>query len=301
MAIPKYDQLLLPLLQFVQDGEEHALKDAVQSIENQFNLTDEERSQLLPSGHQRTIVNRAGWARTHLMKAEMIEYPRRGFMQLTKRGKEVLLKNPTTLTTEDLGKFPEYEINWHPNDSDSTLPSQSLAQELTPEERIDEAFGELKSDLISNLLEQISSLSPAFFERLVVDVLLNMGYGSSHADAGKAIGKSGDGGIDGIINEDKLGLDVIYIQAKRWEGVVGRPEIQKFMGALAGNRARKGVFITTSSFTKEAHEYSKSLDAKIVLVDGKQLAKLMIDYNVGVSKQEEYVIKKIDADYFTEE
>ncbi len=166
---------------------------------------------------------------------------------------------------------------------------------------MDEAFGELRNDLISNLLVQIGSMSPAFFERLVVDVLLKMGYGSSLKDAGKAIGKSGDGGIDGIINEDKLGLDVIYIQAKRWEGVVGRPEIQKFMGALAGNRARKGVFITTSSFTADARAYANSIDAKIVLVDGKYLARLMIEHDVGVAQQEAYIVKKIDADYFIEE
>ncbi len=300
MSVPKFDQLLLPLLQFARDGQEHALKDAIQYIENHFKLTDAEKSQLLPSGHQRTIVNRAGWARTHLMKAGMIEYPRRGCLRITPRGSEYLSKNPTALTVDDLAQYPDYEANWHPSDSGIQKDSKE-SQELTPEERIEGAFDELKGDLISNLLDQISKVSPAFFERLVVDVLLAMGYGGSLKDAGKAIGKSGDGGIDGTINEDKLGLDVIYIQAKRWEATVGRPEIQKFMGALAGKRAKKGVFITTSSYSNDARTYADSIDAKIVLVDGKQLAELMIEHGVGVSQQDAYIVKKIDADYFTEE
>ncbi|TSC57760.1 MAG: restriction endonuclease [Candidatus Peregrinibacteria bacterium Greene0416_19] len=230
----------------------------------------------------------------------MIEYPRRGCLRITPRGSEVLAKNPTVLTTEDLAKFPEYEANWHPHDND-TYASPSPAPEETPEERIEEAFAELKNALVSNLLDQISKMSSAFFERLVVDVLLAMGYGGSLKDAGKAIGRSGDGGIDGTINEDKLGLDVIYIQAKRWEATVGRPEIQKCMGALAGKRAKKGVFITTSNYSNDACTYADSIDAKIVLVDGKQLAELMIEHGVGVSQQDAYIVKKIDADYFTEE
>lgn len=305
MPVPRFDQLLLPLLQFVKDGQEHALKDAVQYLESHFKLTDPEKAQLLPSGHQRTIVNRAGWARTHLMKAELIEYPRRGHLRITPRGSEFLSKKPATLTVEDLAQYPEYEANWHPSDTgtaqDTKISPSPSQQEFTPEERIDEAFGELKGDLISNLLDQISKVSPAFFERLVVDVLLAMGYGGSLKGAGKAIGKSGDGGIDGTINEDKLGLDVIYIQAKRWEGTVGRPEIQKFMGALAMHHAKKGVFITTSTFSNEARNSPNSIDAKIVLVDGKQLAELMIEHDVGVSRQDAYIVKKIDADYFSEE
>ena len=301
MAIPKFDQLLLPLLQFVKDGQEHSLQDASENIENQFHLTDEEKEQMLPSGHQRTIVNRAGWARTHLLKTEMIEYPRRGYLRIAPRGLEYLSKNPTSLTVHDLRSYPEYESNWHPNGAGNAPKEVKELQELTPEERIDDAFEELRGDLISNLLDQIGKVSPAFFEILVVNVLLAMGYGGSLKNAGKAIGKSGDGGIDGIINEDKLGLDVIYIQAKRWEGTVGRPEIQKFMGALAGNRAKKGVFITTSSFTNEARSYANSIDAKIVLIDGRQLSELMIEHDVGVSRQDSYVIKKLDVDYFNEE
>jgi restriction system protein len=302
MPVPKFDQLLFPLLQFLNDGKEHALKEAIRAIEEELKLTEEEKAQMLPSGAQRTIVNRTGWARTFLKKAEFIESPRRGFMKITARGKEYLAKNPSTLTVDDLRQYPEYEENWHTDDNEaSPTPSPSPPPELTPEERMDAAFSELRNDLAGNLLEQIAGLSPAFFERLVVDVLLKMGYGSSLKEAGKAIGRSGDGGIDGIINEDKLGLDVIYIQAKRWEGIVGRPEIQKFMGALAGNRARKGVFITTSSFTKDARDYVNSIDVKIVLVDGNQLAKLMIEHDVGVAQQEAYIVKKIDADYFTEE
>lgn len=292
---------MLPILSFIQDGKEHSLKDAVEHVADVFKLSEAERNQLLPSGYQRVIVNRTGWARTFLKKAEFLHYPRRAFMQITKRGEEFLAGKPKSLAVADLKRYPEFEENWHPASESQHESVTEATHDLTPEEQIENAFGEIEKDLAKSLLEQTGNLSPAFFERLVVDVLLKMGYGGSLKDAGKAIGKSGDGGIDGIIKEDKLGLDTIYIQAKRWEGTVGRPEIQKFMGALAGNRAKKGVFITTSSFSPDARTYANSIETKIVLIDGKQLAELMIEHDVGVSSQAAYTIKKIDADYFSEE
>lgn len=300
MPLPKFDGLLLPILSFIRDGQEHSLKETVEHVADVFKLSETERNQLLPSGYQRVIVNRTSWARTFLKKAEFLHYSRRGFMQISKRGEEYLAGNPQTLTVADLRRYPEFKENWNTATEVQQEQTPETSHDLTPEEQIENAFGEIEKDLAKNLLEQISNLSPGFFERLVVDVLIKMGYGGSLKDAGRAIGKSGDGGIDGIIKEDKLGLDTIYIQAKCWEGTVGRPEIQKFMGALAGNRAKKGVFITTSSFSSDAVTYAASIDTKIVLIDGKQLAELMIEHDVGVSLQATYTVKRLDADYFSE-
>jgi len=306
MAIPKYDDLFLPFLQFLGDGKEHPIKEVIEHLCTRFKLTDEERSRLLPSGKQLVVNNRVGWARTFLKKAAMLEYVRRGVTQITPRGTEFLSTNPTSLRVKDFKKYSDYDAAWatggrSKSNGESGDDEDKDTETLTPEERIDEAYDELTKALSASILEQVSQMSPAFFERLVVDLLLKMGYGGTLRDAGKAIGKSGDGGIDGIIKEDKLGLDVIYIQAKRWQNTVSRPEIQKFMGALAGNRAKKGVFITTSDFTGEAQAYADGIDVKIVLIDGDQLASLMIEHNVGVTPQTSYVLKRLDADYFTEE
>jgi len=300
MPIPQYHQLFLPFLQFLGDGKEHPIKEVFAHLCDKFKLTEEERNKLLPSGKQLVIGNRVGWARTFLKKAGLLTYVRRGVTQITPRGSELLSTKPSSLSVKDLEKYPDYWDNWKSGEKDKDGKPGS-DETFTPEERIDEAFDELTKALASSLLEQISQMSPAFFERLVVELLLKMGYGGSLRDAGQAIGKSGDGGIDGIIKEDKLGLDVIYIQAKRWQGTVSRPEIQKFMGALAGNRAKKGVFITTSDFTSEARTYANGVDVKIVLMDGKQLAALMIEHDVGVTQQTTYTLKRLDADYFTEE
>lgn len=302
MSIPKYDDLFLPFLQFLKDGKEHPIKEVFEHLCNQFQLTDEERNRLLPSGKQLVVSNRVGWARTFLKKAGMLSYVRRGVTQITPRGRDFLSTSPASLAIKDFKKYPDYDANWATGGkSEETEVSDDEQQTLTPEERIDEAYAGLTKALATAILDQIAQMSPAFFERLVVDLLLRMGYGGSLKDAGQAIGKSGDGGIDGIIKEDKLGLDAIYIQAKRWQGTVGRPEIQKFMGALAGNRAKKGVFITTSGFTSESRAYVDGIDAKIVLMDGEQLAALMIEHNVGVTPQTTYVLKRLDVDYFAEE
>jgi len=303
MTIPDFQAIMLPLLQYASDGKEHSLRDAITFLADVFNLTDEEKKGLLPSGQQTVFDNRVGWARTHLKKAVLLEYPKRGFFQITDRGKDLLIQNPTKINIKFLNQFPEHiEFLNSKKDNDKSEPEIIEISETTPQESIEFGYQKIRKELELDLLNRVKSCSPDFFERLVVDLLVKMGYGGSRRDAGRAIGKSGDGGIDGIIKEDKLGLDIVYIQAKRWDDtVVGRPEIQKFVGALHGQRARKGVFITTSRFSQEAREYVSIIDSKIVLIDGQELAQLMIDNHVGVSTVSIYEIKKIDSDYFTDE
>jgi restriction system protein len=303
MAIPDYQTVMLPLLRFLKDGKEHNIGEVVDSLTDDFNLSTEERQQLLGSGQQTVIRNRAGWARTYLKKAGLIASTRRGFFRITERGHSVLASKVERVDVKYLEQFPEFvafrELR-HEQANEPLVPA-TTSIDATPEEELDAAYGRLRLDLESELLDQVKSASPSFFERLVVEVLVRMGYGGTLRDAGQAVGKSGDGGIDGIIKEDRLGLDVIYIQAKRWDSTVGRPEIQKFAGALQGHRARKGVFITTSSFSADALEFTSRIDSKIVLIDGAALVKHMIDHDVGVSVSRSYAVKKIDSDYFSEE
>lgn len=303
MAIPDYQTVMLPLLRFLGDEKEHSIGEVVDSLAETFNLSAEERQQLLGSGQQTVIRNRAGWARTYLKKAGLIASTRRGFFRITERGQKVLASRPERIDVKYLEKFPEFvafrELRHERADDPAVTVNSS--SDATPEEALDSAYQRLRLDLEAELLEQVKAASPSFFERLVVELLVRMGYGGTLRDAGQAVGKSGDGGIDGIIKEDRLGLDLIYIQAKRWDGTVGRPEIQKFAGALQGHRARKGVFITTSSFSADALEFTSRIESKIVLIDGAALAKYMIDHNVGVSISRSYEVKKIDSDYFSEE
>jgi len=305
MSIPDFQSIMLPLMQLASDGKEHSFRDSVEYLAKFFNLSDDDRKELLPSGQQPTFDNRVGWTKTHLMKAGLLESPRRAIFQITLRGKEVLSKNLSEINSKFLKQFPEYIKFAGANTSveTSSLPSQdNLTEQITPEEALASVYQKLKLSLAQDLLMLVKDCTPDFFERLVVKLLVKMGYGGSIQDAGKAIGKSGDEGIDGIIKEDRLGLDAIYIQAKKWEGTVGRPEIQKFVGALAGQGAKKGVFITTSSFSREAQEYAKNMkDTKIVLLDGEQLTQFMIDYNLGVSIISLYEVKKIDSDFFIDE
>jgi restriction system protein len=303
MAIPDFQSLMLPLLDAVKDGKEHQSRNLVESLAATYQLTQSERAQLLPSGKSPTFDNRVGWAKTYLKKAGLVEQPKRSFISITERGSEVLAKNPAIINMKYLEQFPEY-ISFKDNEQEkqSTKPEVNLdLYEDTPEELLEKSHLKLVNSLAGELLENIKACSPSFFERLVVELLLAMGYGGTRADAGRAIGQSGDGGIDGIIDEDRLGLDSIYIQAKRWDSVVGRPEIQKFVGALQGQRAHKGVFITTSDFTKEAQEYVKNITNKVVLINGFTLARFMIENNVGVSIAATYQVKKIDSDYFVDE
>jgi restriction system protein len=308
--IPDYQTLMLPLLKLISDGQIHTTQDAVNQLSKEFKLTDDELDEWLPSKKQKTFHNRVHWAKAHLKMSGAIENVSKGNFKITDNGKFVLEQKPQVINVKYLMTlFPDYQEKISgfrykkKDDRVSAIFEDGKEEELkeTPEELIESGYQKIRKSLESELLSKLKSVHPSFFEKTVVELLVKMGYGGSIQDAGKAIGKSGDEGIDGIIKEDKLGLDVIYIQAKRWEGVIGRPEVQKFVGALAGQRAKKGVFITTSYFTKEAIEYARQMDTKIVLIDGEKLSQYMIDYNLGVSVQNIYEIKKIDSDYFEEE
>lgn len=304
--IPDYQSLMLPLLKLVSDRQEHKYRDLIENLATEFQVTDEERKELLASGNQAIFDNRVGWAKTYLKKAGLLDSPKRATFVITQIGLDTLKKNPDRIDAKYLRQFPAFlefqNASRNDNDSEEEIVIVE-SNEQTPEENLDKAYQRIRKSLASELLNRVVDLSPTFFERLVVELLVKMGYGGSIKDAGKAIGKSGDEGIDGTIKEDKLGLDIIYIQAKRWRpgNVVGRPELHKFVGALAGQGAKKGIFITTSNFTKEALEYTPKNETKIVLIDGEQLAQLMIDYNLGCTTQQIYELKKIDSDYFGEE
>ena len=304
MAIPDYQSLMLPLLRHAADGQEHRFRDAVETLAEEFSLSPEERTELLPSGGQPLFNNRLAWASTYLKQAGLLEAPRRGLFRITQRGHDLLAENPKQIDIGLLQRYPEFAA-WRGKrrlrTPKPTQQSEASSESETPEDVLASAYQQLRAELESEILDQVAGASPSFFEQLVVDLLLKMGYGGSRQDAGRAIGRSGDGGIDGIINEDRLGLDVIYIQAKRWESTVGRPEIQKFAGALQGHRARKGVFITTSGFSREALDYASQIDTRIILIDGDRLSRLMLDHSVGVTTVGTFEVKKIDSDYFSEE
>ena len=301
MTIPDFQSLMLPLLTFLADGKEHTTKDTLNYLADQFQLTDEQRQEMLPSRNQTVFYNRVTWAKAHLKMADLVENLKRGSFKITPNGLDVLKQRPEIINLKFLRQIPEYietTESWKNNSTDTGISETETSEVKTPEEILEAGYLKIRQTLSQDLLSKVKSCSPIFFENLVVELLVKMGYGGSLKDAGKAIGKSGDEGIDGIIKEDKLGLDVIYVQAKRWEGSVGRPEIQKFVGALAGQGAKKGIFITTSRFTPDAASYMPRNETKIVLINGDQLAQLMIDYNLGVTTQIRYEIKKMDTDYF---
>jgi len=304
MPIPDFQSAMLPVLRLAQDGKDHTLREAVEAIAVEFKATEEERNELLPSGRQRRLHNRVGWAKTYLQKAGLLEPNGRGRFRITPRGREVLQRRPSRIDMKFLEQFPEYNAfaalrhdAAEAEPSELELPSATE----TPEEILEESYQELRRRLADELLDRIKACDPKFFEKLVVDLLVTMGYGGSRKDAGQAVGQSGDEGIDGIIKEDRLGLDVVYIQAKRWTNTVGRPVVQAFAGSLEGQRARKGVLITTSDFSREARDYVRQIEKKIVLIDGGELAKLMIDHGVGVTEVVTYTVKKLDLDYFGDE
>ncbi len=303
MAVPDFQSFFLPLLKYSSDGEMHSTKEAYAAMAEHFRLSQEDQKEMLPSGKQTTYKNRVAWARVYLSKALLLESPKRAFFRITERGQELLKSNPPDLRVKHLKQYPEF-VDFHTSNSKQDKSGESVGDEertATPEEIFENAYQELRRNLANELFTQISKNSPEFFEHLVVQLLVKMGYGGSIKDAGQSMGRSGDEGIDGIIKEDKLGLDVIYIQAKRWQGSVGRPEVQKFVGALHGQRAKKGVFITTGAFTRDAEQYVSTIDPKVVLIDGSRLVGLMIDHNLGVSIVDAYEIKKIDSDFFFEE
>jgi len=306
MAIPDYQTVMRPLLAMLEDGQPHRLSDLYQKISDHYQLTEEERKQRINSGRQAVIRNRVGWARTYLHKAGLLSLPIRAHCQITERGHKALLDNPETLNNQYLKNFPEFVAFQSPKaksaDQDDTVAEVTAEGTATPEEVLEAAHEQLKQALAAELLETVKSATPEFFEGLVVDLMLAMGYGGSRKEAGQATQYTADGGVDGVINEDPLGLDTIYLQAKRYtDTTVGRPDIQAFVGALEMKRARKGVFITTSRFSSEALEYIAMIEKRVVLIDGKQLADLMIKHNLGVSIKETYQIKAIDSDYFSED
>jgi restriction system protein len=303
MTIPDFQSIMLPMLQIAGDGNEHSIHDFLDRLADHFSLTEQELNEMLPSGKQTTFYNRVGWARTYLSKSGLLEMSRRSYYRITERGKQVLRAKPSRVDMKYLEQYPEY-VEFREKESGRHRPQElhdkpPIIEVKTPEEVLEDAYLEIRENLAEELLSLVKQSSPAFFERLVVELLVKMGYGGSRVEAARAVGQTGDEGIDGIIDEDRLGLDAIYIQAKKWDSVVGRPEIQKFVGALMGKRARKGIFITTSHFTQDAINYISTIDFKVVLIDGKRLAEFMVDHDVGVAVASSYQIKRIDSDYFS--
>ncbi len=303
MPVPDFQSFMLPVLKIAGDGQDHYLSDVIELLALHFRLTEQEKKELLPSGRQSRLDNRVGWALTHMRKAGIFESTGRGKFRITARGLELLKTSPIGINMKTLLQYPEF-VEFRKRQQDNNKQDEKEIEpehEQTLEETLETSYQNLKRVLAQELLERIKKCSPRFFERLVVDLLVGMGYGGSRKDAGQAVGQSGDGGIDGIIKEDKLGLDVVYIQAKRWESTVGRPVVQAFAGSLEGQRARKGVLITTSQFSQDAKDYVTRIEKKIVLIDGEQLAQLMIEHGTGVTEIASYTIKKVDGDYFNDE
>lgn len=303
MAVPDFQSFFKPLLEMAADGKEHSMKEARELIARNMNLSEEDMKELLPSGAQTKYDNRIAWAKSYFVQAKVLESPRRAYFRITDRGFDLLKKGYERIDVKSLNQYPEF-VEFHTMKAAASTEinsEQATLQLETPEETLQKAYQNIRGDLAAEILEKIKGNSPQFFERLVVDIMVSLGYGGSRVDAGKSIGQSGDEGIDGIIKEDRLGLDVIYLQAKRWDGTVGRPEIQKFVGALHGKRAKKGVFITAGRFSDDAIRYVESIDPKVILIDGRTLCELMIDYNLGTATTAKYEIKRMDTDYFTEE
>jgi restriction system protein len=298
MSIPDYQACLLPILQLLADRQDHHIRVVTRAVADKFNLSDAEREQRLPSGQQTVIANRVGWAKTYLKQAGLVMSPKRGMVRLTDQGAEVLQSPPASLDIEFLREFPSFVEFESRSSTPEVEAAIAIDSSTTPEESMEASYLELRERLADDLLERVKQCSPQFFERLAVELLVAMGYGGSISDAGQAIGRSGDGGIDGIIKEDKLGLDVVYIQAKRWEANVGRPQVQAFAGSMQGFRARKGVMITTSSFSRDAEDYVSRIETKIVLINGQSLAQMMIDHDIGVAPARSYTLKRLDSDYF---
>jgi restriction system protein len=313
MPIPDYQSLMRPVLVVLSDGKERHLRDVRSLVASALQLSDADLAQMIPSGRQSMFANRTNWAHVYLKQAGLLQTVRRGVYQITDRGRQALGERTESINNEYLRRYPEFlafiDRIYTPGSGDETAseataaPASSGAASQTPDEQAREGYRRARSGVAAELLDRMRRVSPAFFEQLVVDLLVAMDYGGSHADAAAVIGRSGDGGIDGIIKEDKLGLENIYVQAKRWKegSTVGRPDIQQFAGALQGQKARKGVFMTTSSFSREAREYAHAVQATIVLIDGQQMADLMLDHGVGVSVQETIKLFKVDEDYFVEE
>lgn len=298
--IPDFQSIMLPILKSFKESEIKSSKELRFNMVNHFNITEEEQKEKIPSGKQFTYSNRIAWAISYLKMAELIFSPKRGSYRITEEGVNVLKNPPEKITISFLKQFKIFSKNRNP-ERDEIIEQDEQITEKTPDELIEIGYKQIKNELSLQLLNQIKDDSPYFFEKLVLDLLLKMGYGGSEIDSGELTQKGSDEGIDGIIKEDRLGLDKIYIQAKRWENHVGRPEIQKFVGALHGKRAKKGIFITTSTFSKDAYNYAQNLDVAVILIDGKKLAEYMIENELGVTLKQNYKIYNIDSDYFIED
>ena len=307
MAIPDFQSIFLPLLEFLADGKERSNQEIYHHLEQHFQLSAEERDALLPSGKQRIFKNRAAWAKSYLKQAGLIASPRRGSYVILPVGQSYLQQNSKQkLSVADLMQFEsftEFYTGKKPQkpSTNHVEKENNTKEELTPEEQVEAGITALNNSLKQEILKAIQECGPRFFEKLVLDLLGSMGYGVSRQGAARLTCRGSDEGIDGVINEDKLGLDTIYVQAKRWDNPVGRPEIQKFAGALQGKRAKKGVFITTAGFTREAQDFVERIDSKIVLIDGEALAGFMIEHNVGVTPIQTFSIKRLDSDYYADE
>jgi restriction system protein len=310
MSIPDYQALMLPLLKRAA-FEQVRLLDAEKQLGDEFGLTTEERAQLLPSGKQRVLHNRAHWAKFYLMKAGLVSFPSRGTFMATDAGRALIEQDPSQIDVELLRQYPSFEEFYRGDHATDQPPSVTGAtpsilpspQPSTPEEQIEKAALTIQSALRTELLQRIGQNTPTFFEELIVELLVKMGYGGSRPDAAAQLGRSGDGGVDGVINEDRLGLDRVYVQAKRYAETnsVGRPGVQKFVGSLVGMGATKGVFVTTSKFSGEAAEYARHLTQRVILIDGQKLTELMIEHNVGVRLSRAVEFKQIDENFFAEE
>ncbi len=305
MAVPDYQTFMLPVLRLVatQPDAPVLTRDLFDAMAKEFNLSDDDLREMLPSGATTTLGSRVSWCCTYLKKACLLTAPKRGYVQITDRGLKVLASKPRLVDVAFLRQFAEFrEFQGQRRTVNGGEEPAPVSPSKTPHEILESGYQSLRAQLADELVERVKAAKPAFFERLVVELLVKMGYGGSLVDAGRAVGRSGDGGIDGIIKEDRLGLDSIFIQAKRWtDKCVGRPDVQQFAGALAGQGASKGIFITTSTFSKEAASYADGLRShKIVLIDGDELAELMIDHGIGCATAATYEVKRIDSDYFFE-
>lgn len=305
MAIPGYQEFMLPLVKLAADGQEHKTTDAIDALADQFGISEQEREIMLPSGTQTRLYNRVTWALTYMTKSLLLSKSGRGKFKLAPRGADVLKKNPSRIDNAFLMQFDEFRAFKNKksrpagavaiaNDEIAVDPDPSL----TPLEQVEGGYRELRETLIDELLDRVRAMKPKMFEQLVVDVLVAMGYGGSQLDAAQVVGKSGDGGIDGVIKEDRLGLDMVYVQAKRHEADIGPGAIREFVGSLGEHKATKGVFITCGGFTSGAEDAAAKAHFRIVLIDGNQLAAYMIDHGVGVTDYKAYTVKKLDSDYF---
>jgi restriction system protein len=303
MAIPDFQTIMLPALQAFASGGEHRVRDLIPGLADHFGLTAQERRELLPSGKQARFDNRVHWAASYMKQAGLLQPAGRGLLAITSRGQDLLAEHPGRLSVRELERFPEFrefKVRTRAHKAGASSPMRASEDVSDPEEALETAWQTLRDQLAQSVLERLRAVTPQFFERVVVDVLVSMGYGGTYSDAAQVVGGSGDGGVDGVIKQDRLGLDAVYVQAKRWDGPVGRPTVQSFAGALDARQSTKGVMITTSTFTPDARKFVNQISKRIVLIDGEALARYMVEFGVGVATAKTYEVRRVDLDYFEE-